>query len=105
LFSSKKILRLSAFVHSSFKILDVGVLYRHNIRGSKLANDAVVSGSFGVCIPPSPDVALCRREKTTLEKHSLGVRSRPEIRFIPFAVTEFGALGGLATDFFIELAR
>jgi hypothetical protein len=33
------------------------------------------------------------------------VRSRPDIRFIPFAVTEFGALGGHATAFSNELAK
>jgi hypothetical protein len=33
------------------------------------------------------------------------VNSRPDIRFILFAVTEFGALGGHATIFLTELAR
>jgi hypothetical protein len=33
------------------------------------------------------------------------VRSRPDIRFIPFAVTEFGTLGGHATAFLTELAK
>jgi hypothetical protein len=33
------------------------------------------------------------------------VRSRPDIHFIPFAVTEFGALGNLATAFLNELAN
>jgi hypothetical protein len=32
--------------------VDVGVLYYHGIRGSKLALDAVVSGLFGVSSPP-----------------------------------------------------
>jgi hypothetical protein len=32
------------------------------------------------------------------------VRSRPDIRFIPFAVTEFGTLGGHATIFLTEQA-
>jgi hypothetical protein len=40
-----------------------------------------------------------------LEKYEEGVRNRPDIRFIPFAVTEFGVLGGHAMAFFIELAR
>jgi hypothetical protein len=61
---------------------DVGVLHYHVIQGSKLALDSVVSGLFGVSIPPSPD-----------------------IRFIPFAVTEFGGLGGHATYFSNELAK
>jgi hypothetical protein len=33
------------------------------------------------------------------------VRSRPDIRFIPFAFTEFGTLGGHATAFLTELAK
>jgi hypothetical protein len=33
------------------------------------------------------------------------VRSRPNIRFIPFAVTELGTLGGRATAFLTELAK
>jgi hypothetical protein len=33
------------------------------------------------------------------------VRSRPDIRFIPFAVTEFGTLGGHATAFLTERAK
>jgi hypothetical protein len=39
------------------------------------------------------------------EKYSEGVRSRPVIRFIPFAVTEFGALGSHATDLLNEQAN
>jgi hypothetical protein len=33
------------------------------------------------------------------------VRSRPDIRFIPFAITEFGSLGGHATAFLTELTK
>jgi hypothetical protein len=33
------------------------------------------------------------------------VRSRPDIRFIPFAVTEFGTLGGVAMAFLTEPAK
>jgi hypothetical protein len=84
---------------------DVGVLHYHDIRGSKLALDAVVFGLFGVSSPPSSEVALRHAEKTKFEKYSEGVRSRPDIRFIPFAVTEFGTLGGHATAFFTELAK
>jgi hypothetical protein len=39
------------------------------------------------------------------EKYSEGVRSRPDIRFIPFAITEFGTLGGHAMAFLTELAK
>jgi hypothetical protein len=84
---------------------DVGVLHYHGIRGSKIALDPVVSGLFGVSSPPSPEVALRRAEKTKFEKYSEGVRNRPEIRFIPFVVTEFGTLGGHATAFLTELAK
>jgi hypothetical protein len=84
---------------------DVGVLYYHGIRGSKLALDAVVSGLFGVSSPPSPDFALRRVEKSKFENYSERVRSRPDIRFIPFAVTELGTLGGHATAFLTELAK
>jgi hypothetical protein len=44
---------------------------------------AVVSGLFGVSSHPPPEVALRRAEKTKFEKYSEGVRSRPDIRFIP----------------------
>jgi hypothetical protein len=54
---------------------------------------------------PSPDVVLCRAEKTKFKKYSEWVRSRLDIRFTLFAVTEFGALGGHATAFLNELAR
>jgi hypothetical protein len=84
---------------------DVYVLHYHGIRGLKLALDAVVSGLFGVSSPPSPEVAPCRVEKTKSEKYSDGVKSRPDIRFIPSAVTEFGTLGGHAAAFFTELAK
>jgi hypothetical protein len=84
---------------------DVGVLHYHGIRGSKLAIDAVVSGLFGVSGPPSPEVALRRAEKTKFEKYSEGVRSRPDIRFTPFAVTEIGTIGGHATALLTELAK
>jgi hypothetical protein len=33
------------------------------------------------------------------------VRSRPDIRIIPFAVSEFGTLGGHATAFLTALAK
>jgi hypothetical protein len=83
----------------------VGVLHYHDIQGSKLALDAVVSGLFGVSSPLFPDVALRRAEKTKFKKYSEGVRSRPDSRFVPFAVTEVGALGGHATGFLNELAK
>jgi hypothetical protein len=39
-------------------------------------------------------------------KYSEGVRSRPDIRLIPFAVTELGTIGGHATAFCLtELAK
>jgi hypothetical protein len=66
----------------------------------KLALNAVVSGLFGASSPPSPEAALSCDEKTKFEKYSEGMRSRPVIRFIPFAVKEFDALGGRATAFF-----
>jgi hypothetical protein len=69
---------------------EVGVLHYHGIRGSKLDLDVMVSGLFGVSSPPSPEVALRRAETTNFEKYSEGVRSRPDIYFIPFAETEFG---------------
>jgi hypothetical protein len=84
---------------------DVGVLHYHGIRGSKIAFDAVVSGLFDGSSPPSPEVALRRAEKTKFDKYSEGVRTCPDIRFIPFAVTEFGTLGGHATAFLMEVAK
>jgi hypothetical protein len=50
-------------------------------------------------------VALRHVEKAKFEKYSKGVRSRPDIRFIPFAVTEFATLGGHAMAFLTELAK
>jgi hypothetical protein len=84
---------------------DVGVVHYHGIRGSERALDAVVSGLFGVYIPSSPEVALRRAQKAKFEKYSEGVRSRPDIRFILVAVTEFGTLGGHATAFLTDLAK
>jgi hypothetical protein len=80
-------------------------LHYHGIRGLKLALDAVVSGLFGVSSPPSPEVALRHAEKTKFEKYSEGGEESPDIRFIPFAVTEFGTLGGHAAAFLTELAK
>jgi hypothetical protein len=71
----------------------------------KLALDDVLFGLFGVSSPPSPEVALRHAQKTKFEKYSEEVRSRPDIRVIPFAVTEVGTLGGHATGFFTELAK
>ena len=62
-------------------------------------------GLFGISSPPSLEVALRQAEKTKFEKYSEGVRSRPDIHFIPFAVTEFGTLGGRAAAFLTELAK
>jgi hypothetical protein len=84
---------------------DVGVLHYNGIRGSKLALDAVVFGVFGVSSPSSPEVTLRRVEKTKFDKYSEGVRSRPDIRFIPFPIMEFGTLGGHATAFLTELTK
>jgi hypothetical protein len=84
---------------------DVGSFHYHGIRGSKLAHHAVVSYLFGASSPPSPEVFLRRVEKTKFEKYTDGSRSRPNIRSIPFPVTEFGTLGGHATAFLIELAK
>jgi hypothetical protein len=81
----------------------VGVWHYHGIRDSKLALDAVVSGLFGVSSPPSPEVALRHAQKAKFEKYSEGVRSRPDICFIPFEVTEFGTLGGHATALKFEI--
>jgi hypothetical protein len=78
---------------------DVGVLHYHGIRGSKLAFDAVVFGLFCYSSPPSPEIALRRAKKTKFENYSEGVRSFPDIRFFPFAVTELGTLGGHAMNF------
>jgi hypothetical protein len=80
----------------------VGVLHYHGIRGSKLATyiDAVVSRFFGVSsLSPSLEVVISRAKMTKVEKYSDRVRSRTNIRFIPFAVTEFSTLGGHATSF------
>jgi hypothetical protein len=68
-------------------------------------HDAVVSGLLGVSSPPSPEVALSRAEKIKFEKYSEGLICPPDIRSIPFAGTEFGALGGHATDFCTEMIR
>jgi hypothetical protein len=64
---------------------DVGVLHYHGIRGSKLALDAVLrrpSSRGGEESPRAPDIC-----------------------FTPFALTEFGTLGGHATAFLTELAK
>jgi hypothetical protein len=83
----------------------MGALHYQGIRGSKLALDAVISGLFGVSSPPPPEVALRRVEKAKFEKYSEGMRSRPDIRFILFAFTEIGTIGGHATAFLTELAK
>jgi hypothetical protein len=67
--------------------VNVGVLHYHGIISQKLIIDAVGFGLLGVSSPQSPDVAPCRAQKTKFEKYSDGVMSRPDIRFIPFAVT------------------
>jgi hypothetical protein len=86
--------------------VDVVVLHYHGIRGSKLPLDAVVLGLFGGSCPSSHEVAIRRGEKSKFDnKCSKGVRSRPDIRFIPFAVTEVGTLGGHATAFLTEMAK
>jgi hypothetical protein len=49
----------------------------------------VVYVLFGFSSPPSPDVALRRAEKTKLDKYPEWVRSRHDVGFIFFAITEF----------------
>jgi hypothetical protein len=80
-------------------------LHYHGMRGSKLALHTVVSGLFGDFSPPSPEITIRRAKNTKFEKCSEGLRSRPDIRFTPFAVTEFGILGGHAMAFPTELAK
>jgi hypothetical protein len=85
---------------------DVDYLHCHGIRGSKLALDAaLVSVLFGVSSPLSHVLsqhgnAIRRAERTKFDNYSEGVKSRPGIRLISFAVTEFDAFGGYATTFF-----
>jgi hypothetical protein len=82
----------------------VCVVHYRGIRGLSLALDTVVSGLFVVSSLPPPEAALSRAAKTKFDKHSEGVRSRPDIRVIHFAATFFGGFGGHATAFLRELA-
>jgi hypothetical protein len=85
--------------------ISVTVLHYHGIRGSKLAIDAVDFGLFRASSLQSHEGAISSDEETKFEKYSKGVRSRHVTRFIPFAFTEFGALGDHTTAFYTEVAR
>jgi hypothetical protein len=85
---------------------DVCVLHYNGTRGLKRALDTVLSILFGVsCLRvPKPLHAVPKRQSSKISR-SEGVTSRPDIHFIPFAVTEFSALGGHATAFLIDVAN
>jgi hypothetical protein len=84
---------------------DVDVLHYHGIRGSTLALDDVIPVCSAFLAPRLPTSLCAVLRRPSFKKYSEWVRSRPDIRLIPFEVTEFGTLGGHAAAFLTGLAK
>ena len=75
------------------------------MRGNVVAIDVTVAALLGAS-SPAPSVAVRRAERAKVEKYDEAARANAgPLRFVPFAVSEFGALGPHAQAFLVELAK
>eukprot|EP00873_Tetraselmis_striata_P010214 jgi/Tetstr1/430478/TSEL_020286.t1 len=84
---------------------DVGLFGYGGIRGNTVAVDTTIAPILGVSTP-DPTTALRAAERHKIQKYDEGVRNAAGmLRFVPFAVSEFGSLAPHAEAFLVELAK
>eukprot|EP00873_Tetraselmis_striata_P029548 jgi/Tetstr1/449812/TSEL_036876.t1 len=84
---------------------DVGLFGYGRIRGNTVAVDTTIAPILGVS-SSDPTTALRAAERHKIEKYDEGVRNAAGmLRFVPFAVSEFGSLAPHAEAFLVELAK
>eukprot|EP00873_Tetraselmis_striata_P024026 jgi/Tetstr1/444290/TSEL_032181.t1 len=84
---------------------DVGLFGYGGIRGNTVAVDTAIAPIIGVS-SSDPTTALRAAERHKTQKCDGGVRTAAGmLRFVPFAVSEFGSLGPHAEAFLVELAK
>eukprot|EP00873_Tetraselmis_striata_P040351 jgi/Tetstr1/460615/TSEL_000540.t1 len=84
---------------------DVGLFGYGGIRGNTVAVDTTIAPIFGVS-SSDPTTALRAAERHKIQKYEEGVRKAAGmLRFVPFAVSEFGSLAPHAEAFLVELAK
>eukprot|EP00873_Tetraselmis_striata_P041203 jgi/Tetstr1/461467/TSEL_006575.t1 len=84
---------------------DVGLFGYGGIRGNTVAIDTTIAPILGVS-SSDPTTALRAAERHKIQKYDEGVRNAAGmLRFVPFAVSEFGSLAPHAEAFLVELAK
>eukprot|EP00873_Tetraselmis_striata_P004982 jgi/Tetstr1/425246/TSEL_015701.t1 len=84
---------------------DVGLFGYGGIRGNTVAVDTTIAPILGVSTS-DPTIALRAAERRKIQKYDEGVRNAAGmLRFVPFAVSEFGSLAPHAEAFLVELAK
>eukprot|EP00873_Tetraselmis_striata_P011817 jgi/Tetstr1/432081/TSEL_021552.t1 len=84
---------------------DVGLFGYGGIRGNSVAIDTTIAPILGVS-SSDPTTALRAAERHKIQKYDEGVRNAAGmLRFVPFAVSEFGSLAPHAEAFLVELAK
>eukprot|EP00873_Tetraselmis_striata_P015972 jgi/Tetstr1/436236/TSEL_025080.t1 len=84
---------------------DVGLFGYGSIRGNTVAVDTTIAPILGVS-SSDPTTALRAAERHKIQKYDEGVRNAAGmLRFVPFAVSEFGSLAPHAEAFLVELAK
>eukprot|EP00873_Tetraselmis_striata_P007170 jgi/Tetstr1/427434/TSEL_017597.t1 len=84
---------------------DVGLFGYGGIRGNTVALDTTIAPILGMS-SSDPMTALRDAERHKIQKYDEGVRNAAGmLRFVPFAVSEFGSLAPHAEAFLVELAK
>eukprot|EP00873_Tetraselmis_striata_P012241 jgi/Tetstr1/432505/TSEL_021879.t1 len=84
---------------------DVGLFGYGGIRGNTAAVDTTIAPILGVSTS-DPTTALRDAERHKIQKYDEGVRNAAGmLRFVPFAVSEFGSLAPHTEAFLVELAK
>eukprot|EP00873_Tetraselmis_striata_P045889 jgi/Tetstr1/466153/TSEL_010714.t1 len=84
---------------------NVGLFGYGGISGNTVAVDTTIAPILGVSTS-DPTTALRAAERHKIQKYDEGVRNAAGmLRFVPFAVSEFGSLAPHAEAFLVELAK
>eukprot|EP00873_Tetraselmis_striata_P029615 jgi/Tetstr1/449879/TSEL_036938.t1 len=90
---------------SDGRLADIGLFGYGGIRGNTVAVDTTIAPILGVSTS-DPTTALRAAKRRKIQKYDEGVRNAAGmLRFVPFAVSEFGSLAPHAEAFLVELAK
>eukprot|EP00873_Tetraselmis_striata_P014210 jgi/Tetstr1/434474/TSEL_023566.t1 len=85
---------------------DVGLFGYGGIRGNTVAVDTTIAPILGVSSSDPTTALRAADERHKIQKYDEGVRNAAGmLRFVPFAVSEFGSLAPHAEAFLVELAK